>query len=122
MKRFKDFELLGNDRVGLFVGREQIKTWGHFALEQQMVGSHSRNIWGMGSVEKSGIPGNPLTPEQRALAHRGIWGDAFDIVPLEDIGATEDIGEWAAYVRASIAAQDLPEPTDFYAGSIEEAR
>ena len=41
---------------------------------------------------------------------------------LEDIGATDRSTDWGDYVFDRIASNQLPEPTDLYAGSKHEAR
>lgn len=121
-KRIEIDPRIGNQRTGLMVARQQIKTIAHATLEAQMVMDNSRNISAFGSCQKSGVFDNPLTPDQRKRAHQGVWGDAFSIVYLEDIGATDRSTDWADYVFDRIASHQLPEPTDLYAGSIHDAR
>ena len=111
-----------NARVGLLVGREQVQHLGHNAIKSQMALDNSTNILAMGSSEKHGQPGNPLTPDQKIRAQKALWGDVFKIVALQDIGATDRPTDWADYVFDRIKSNLLPEPTDYYAGSIHEAR
>jgi len=113
---------IGNDRVGLMITRGQIEHLGHAALKSQMMLDNSRNIIGFGSSQKSGEFGNPLTSDQKKRAQQGAWGEAFSIVFLQDIGATDRSTDWADYVFDRIRTHQLPEPTDFYAGSVHEAR
>lgn len=113
---------IGNDRVGLMITRGQVEHLGHTALKAQMMLDNSRNIIGFGSSQKSGMFGNPLNQDQKRAAQIGAWSDAFKMVFLQDIGATDSSTEWADYVFDRIASNQLPEPTDYYAGSIHEAR
>lgn len=114
---------IGNDRVGLMVSRGQVITEeGHGLLMSYMVMSNSTNIMGYGSAQKSGILGNPLTFEQKKRALQGLWGSAFKLISLQDIGATDRNTDWADYVLDRIRANQLPEPTDYYAGSLHDAR
>ena len=115
-------ERVGNDFVGMIASREQISSLGHNALKLQMAMDNSRNIMCMGSTEKSGVIGNPLTFDQRRRAQFGLWGDAFKLVPLNDIGATDRTSDWADYVIDRILVAGLPRPTDFYSGSVHDAR
>ncbi len=113
---------ISNDHIGLMVSRGQMETLGHGKLKKQMMLDNSRNILCLGSSEKHGVEGNPLTPDQKRIAHQGLWGDAFKLCMLQDIGATDRTTDWADYVFSRIAANNMPEPTDFYAGSRHEAR
>ena len=113
---------IDNDRVGLMITRGQIEHFGHTALKAQMMLDNGRNIIGFGSSQKHGVFDNPLTSDQKKRAQQGAWGDVFSIVFLQDIGATDRSTDWADYVFDRIRTHQLPEPTDFYAGSIHEAR
>jgi hypothetical protein len=113
---------IGNDRVGLMITRGQVEHLGHVALKAQMMLDNGRNILGFGSSQKSGVFGNPLTSDQKRRAQLGAWGDAFKMVFLQDIGATDLSTDWVDYVLDRIRTNQLPEPTDLYAGSRHEAR
>lgn len=113
---------ISNDRVGLIISRQQVKTLAHAGIESQMMIDNSVNIMGLGSCEKHGVEGNPLTADQKRIAHQGIWGSAFKICMLQDIGATDRTADWGNYVLDRIARNQLPEPTDLYSGSKHEAR
>lgn len=113
---------IGNDRVGLMLTRGQLEHLGHAALKAQMMLDNSRNLIAFGSSQKSGVFDNPLTPDQKRRAQKGAWGDVFSMIFLEDIGATDRSSDWADYVFSRIASHDLPVPTDYYAGSVHEAR
>jgi nicotinamide mononucleotide adenylyltransferase len=113
---------IGNDRVGLMVTRGQGIHIGHTALQAQMLVDNSRNTVALGSSQKSGEFGNPFTTDQKRRALQGLWDGAFKIIELQDIGASDRASDWADYVLDRIARNQLPEPTDLYAGSITEAR
>lgn len=113
---------IGNDRVGLLITRGQVEHLGHAALKAQMLVDNGRNIIGFGSCQKSGVYDNPLSADQKRRAQIGAWGDAFKMVFLQDIGATDKSTDWGDYVFDRIASNQLPEPTDLYAGSKHEAR
>lgn len=114
---------IGLDRVGLFLTRGQIEHAGKTAVYAQMLTDNSRNTICYGSSEKFGVLGNPLNPDQKRRAIQGLWGaEAFDLVFLEDIGATDNLTDWADYVFQAIGESGKAEPTDLYAGSINDAR
>ena len=121
-KALKTDPRIRNDRVGLMLSRQQIKTIAHTDLEQQMMMDNSTNIYCLGSCDKFGVEGNPFTQEQKKIAHQGIWGDIFKICMLRDIGSTDLTSDWADYVFDHIKARGLPEPTDLYSGSKHDAR
>lgn len=114
--------LTTNDRIGLMTSRLQGITLGHGALMSQMTLDNSRNIMGIGSTEKSGVPGNPMSPEQRRMSLQGLCGDAFKIIFLRDIGSTDRSTDWVDYVLSRIESAGMPAPTDFYSGSKHDAR
>jgi len=113
---------IGNDRVGLLITRGQMEHLGHAALKAQMMMDNSTNIIGFGSSQKSGVYDNPLSSDQKKRAQQGAWGEAFKIVFLQDIGATDRSRDWGDYVFDRIKSNQMPEPTDLYAGSKHEAR
>lgn len=121
-KEIKVDPRIGNDRVGLMITRGQMVHLGHMALMSQMMMDNSRNIIGFGSSQKSGVHGNPLTSEQKRKAQVGLWGDAFKMIFLQDIGSTDSSTDWVDYVLDRIRVAGMAEPTDFYAGSLHEAR
>ena len=110
------------ERIGLMITRGQVEHLGHACLKRLMLENHKTNIIGFGSSEKSGTSDNPLTHQQKVEAHNLVWGDAFHCVGLEDIGAKDNPDDWMAYVLHQIKVLGVDAPTDFYAGSILEAR
>ena len=113
---------IGNRRVGLMITRGQVEHLGHAALKAQMLVDNSYNILGFGSSQKNREFGNPLDSDQKRRAQQGAWGDAFKMVFLQDIGASDRPDDWADYVLDRIRTNQLPDPTDLYAGSTHEAR
>lgn len=113
---------IGNGRVGLMITRGQVEQLGHTALKAQMLVDNGANIIGFGSSQKSGAYDNPLTSDQKRRAQIGAWGNAFKMVFLQDIGTTDRSTDWGDYVFDRIATNQMPEPTDLYAGSRHEAR
>lgn len=111
-----------NDRHGLMITRGQIEHLGHTALKAQMLVDNSRNTIGFGSNDKFGTFGNPLTSDQKRRAQVSCWGTSFKMLFLEDIGASVRTSDWCDYIFDTMARQEMPEPTDLYAGSRHEAR
>ena len=114
--------LIGNARVGFVVARLQGLHRRHADLLNRMRSDNGRNIIGLGSVQKSGQPGNPFTPDQRRQSVAALWGDRFKILMLQDIGATDNNSDWADYVFDRMRVANMPLPTDFYSGSRHDAR
>lgn len=121
-KKSNNHARIGNSRVGLMITRGQVEHLGHAALKSQMLVDNGTNIIGFGSSQVSGVYDNPLSPDQKRRAQIGVWGDAFKMVFLQDIGATDRSTDWSDYVFDRIESSQLPEPTDLYAGSKHEAR
>lgn len=114
---------IGNDRVGLMISRGQVMTeQGHGALMAAMAMANSANIVAYGSSQKWGVIGNPLNFDQKRRALQGLWGNTFKLISLEDIGATDKNTDWADYALDRIRRNQLPEPTDYYSGSLHDAR
>lgn len=109
-------------RTGLAVMRGQPLHLGHAALVSRMSQDCDTVIIGFGSTQISGQVRNPFTFEQRVEMMRLIFGDRFKPIPLVDIDSPTSSGEWADYVLAKIEKMNLPEPTDYYTGSPQDAK
>ncbi len=109
--------LARNGRVG--IGPMDIQTLheGHIVLLSHMAQTCEIGIVAIGSVGKHGVDGHPFTFEQRKEMVEAVFGDRFKYLPLNDIDATADNGEWIAYVLKKAASAGLPEPTDCFVGS-----
>lgn len=110
------------ERVGLAVMDIQTLHRGHNNLLTEMRMTCDRAIIGIGSVRKFATPGHPFSYAQRVEMVRRIHGDFFDFVGLDDIDASYDIEAWYRYVKAKIVHAGLPEPTDYFGGSVIDAK
>lgn len=106
---------------GLMITRGQVENVGHVALKKIMLSSCEINSIGFGSCEKFGTHSNPFTYEDKKFFHSVHWADKFNVFRLEDIGCANG-DEWMYYVLQRMREEGLPEPTDFFAGSEQEAR
>lgn len=111
-----------NGRIGLVVAELQTLHWGHVRLLSQMLGTCDKGIIAIGSTQAHGVPGHPFTFDQRKEMVQAIFRDAFSFLPLQDIDASLETGDWIAYVLGRIRALGLPEPTDYFTGSAIDAR
>jgi nicotinamide mononucleotide adenylyltransferase len=111
---------IGSGRVGLLVMEGQLLTKGHMRLLTAMAGDCDIGIVGLGSCNKSKIPGHPFDFVQRKTMIEAVYGNIFRFIQLNDIDAVET-STWVDYVL-SRTKSGLPEPTDCYVGSEIEAR
>lgn len=109
--------LTRNGRVGIAPVDIQTLHEGHVVLLSHMAMSCETGIVAIGSVKKHGIDGHPFTFEQRKEMVQAVFGDRFKFLPLDDIDASADNGEWIAYVVKKATGAGLPEPTDCFVGS-----
>jgi hypothetical protein len=109
-------------RTGLAVLRAQPLHLGHAALISRMMQDCDTVILGFGSTQRSGEVRHPFSFEQRLDMARLIFGDRFRPVQLVDIDAAVSSREWADYVFSKLAKMNLPEPTDYYTGSPQDAK
>jgi hypothetical protein len=109
-------------RTGLIVADFQTLHWGHVRLLSQMLGSVDLGIVAIGSTQLHGIGGHPFTFDQKKEMVQALFGDAFRFLPLQDIDASLETGDWLNYVLARIKAAELPAPTDYFTGSEIDAR
>src|SRR5882672_7743221 len=109
-------------RVGLIVADLQSVHWGHLRLMMEMAGSCDIGIVAIGSTQLHGIDGHPFSFDQRKDMVQAIFGQQFKILPLQDIDASLETGDWLKYVLSRIASASLPAPTDYFTGSAIDAR
>ena len=114
---FQRHPLAQNGRVGIAPVDIQTLHEGHVVLLSHMAMACEVGIVAIGSVGKHGVDGHPFTFEQRKEMVQAVFGDRFKFLPLNDIDASADNGEWIAYVLKKAAGQGLPEPTDCFVGS-----
>lgn len=109
-------------RVGLIVAELQTVHWGHVRLMMEMAASCDTGILAIGSTQLHGIEGHPFSFDQRKDMVRAVFGPQFKILPLQDIDASLETGDWLKYVLARVASASLPAPTDYFTGSTIDAR
>lgn len=109
--------LTRNGRVGIAPVDIQTLHEGHVVLLSHMAMACEVGIVAIGSVGKHGTDGHPFTFEQRKEMVQAVFGDRFKFLPLNDIDASADNGEWIGYVLKKAAGAGLPEPTDCFVGS-----
>lgn len=112
---------IGSGRVGLIVTDAQVIDLSLAAIFGQMLADNDTNIIALASCDKSGIPGHPFTPAQRIAAIRGLYGAAFRIVELQDLGPPVRPRDHGDYVLDRVAKSQLPAPTDVYVRTTAEA-
>jgi hypothetical protein len=109
-------------RVGLIVADLQVVHWGHVRLLMEMAGSCDTGILAIGSTQLHGVEGHPFSFDERKEMVQAIFGTQFKILPLQDIDASLETGDWLKYVLSRIASASLPAPTDYFTGSPIDAR
>ena len=108
-------------RVGLAVMRTQPLHEGHVRIVSKMISNFETVIIGLGSADKSRVPANPFTIEERIQMWDNVFQNRVRLVPLTDLGATKDTNEWVDYVLKKIKGLGLPDPTDYFTGSEADA-
>lgn len=121
-QRFEPHPDARSGRVGLIVADLQTVHWGHLRLMMEMAGSCDIGIVAIGSTQLHGSDGHPFAFDQRKDMVQAIFGQQFKILPLQDIDASLETGDWLKYVLSRIASASLPEPTDYFTGSAIDAR
>ena len=122
---------MSNKRVGLIVGRFQPLHEGHCRIINTMIQSCETAIVCLGSAQKSRELDNPWTVEERMTMLRNVYGAysnkgeylgcRIKIVPLVDLGASSARPEeWTDYVFEKLDKLDLPNPTDYFTGSVAD--
>jgi len=125
MSKIRNFEPhpdARSGRVGLIVAELQTVHWGHVRLLMEMTASCDTGILAIGSTQLHGVEGHPFSFDQRKEMVQAIFGAQFKILPLQDIDASLETGDWLRYVLSRIASANLPAPTDFFTGSAIDAR
>lgn len=109
-------------RVGLAVMRIQPLHKGHTRIINKMIEDYKTVILAIGSTQLSREEWNPWTFEERKQMVQNVYGDRVKIVQLKDLGTSEGTDAWASYVLDKIKKVGLPEPTDYYTGSLADAK
>lgn len=110
-------------KIGLAVMRLQPLHDGHKILIKEMVDSCDIAIVVIGSAQESKTQKNPFSYEER----RSMVFEAFEgekklfVMPINDIGAKTK-KEWVEFVEKELAKNNLPLPTHYFSGSVEDAQ
>lgn len=108
-------------RVGLVVAEMQGVHLGHTALVSTMMVNCDVAYVALGSCDKHGVYGHPLTFDQRRAMLKGLFPH-LEVIPLSDIDSSVDYDTWMRYVLRRIDMEGLPAPTDYYTGSEIDSR
>lgn len=103
------------------VARIQPLHLGHTAVFNRM--NENFDTWsvGIGSTGRHNEPSNPWTQVDRTTMLRNVYGNRVKVIPLQDIGAEQGSNSWCDYVLQKAQAMNLPEITDYFTGSKQDA-
>lgn len=104
-------------RIGLSTMRVQPLHRGHCRILHKMSMACEVSILCLGSAQKSREEHDPWTVDERIAMVKNVFGDRLKIVPVTDLGATTP-QQWVDYLIGKITKLGLPEPTDYFTGSI----
>jgi hypothetical protein len=79
-------------------------------------------LLGIGSTQKSREIWDPWTFEERKQMVRNVYGDRIKIIQLQDLGTTSGSNDWVDYVLGKVKKLGMPEPTDYFTGSLADSR
>lgn len=108
-------------RTALAIMRTQPLHEGHVRIVRKMTSDYETVIVGLGSADKSRVPANPFTIDERIQMWDNVFANRVRLVPLKDLGATSHTSEWCDYVLKKIKGLGLPAPTDYFTGSMADA-
>lgn len=110
-----------NGRVALAVMRTQPLHLGHKNIADIMLKNFDTVIIGSGSSNQKISIDNPYPINIRLKMWKTLFGDKIKLVPLADLGSTENTNDWCDYVLSKIKNLGLPDPTDYFTGSVADA-
>lgn len=116
---------MGVSRRALIIGRGQPFHKGHLKLVRRALAECDELDFGLGSTQLNGVVRHPFTSEQRIDM---LWAilkkemQRIRIHPLQDINSLDDTDDWVRYVLGKLEKQKRPEPTDYYTGSMADAK
>lgn len=119
---FERHPLTRNALVGIAPVDVQTLHEGHVVMLSHMAMACEIGIVAIGSVNQQATDGHPFSFDQRKEMVQAVFGDRFKFLPLQDIDASADNGDWLAYVLKKAAGAGLPEPTDCFVGSQVDAK
>jgi cytidyltransferase-like protein len=108
-------------RVAFAIMRTQPLHFGHTRIIERMISKCETAIVALGSADKSRVPANPFTIEERIQMLDNVFGNRIKIVPLRDLGATAETSTWCDYALDKISKLGMPAPTDYFTGSRADA-
>ena len=121
-KDYEDAPHIGSGRVGLVVARMQPPHRGHMNLINLARSDCDVAIVAFGSTQHSRVVRHPFTFEQRVEMVKAVFGNTIKPLPLVDIDSNVNTDDWVDYVLDKVRKLNLPEPTDFYTGSVQDAK
>ncbi len=121
-KDYEDAPHIGSGRVGLVVARMQPPHRGHMNLINLARSDCDVAIVAFGSTQHSRVVRHPFTFEQRVDMIKAVFGNTIKPLPLVDIDSNVNTDDWVDYVLDKVRKLNLPEPTDFYTGSVQDAK
>lgn len=110
------------ENIALAVMRMNPLHKGHFNLISKMLMENQKVIIGLGSTQIENTFDNPFSAKQRLEMIKIAFGnnDKIKVIFLKDLGAVVH-RLWAEYVFSQIEKNNLPLPTRYYAGSLNDA-
>lgn len=121
-KDYEDAPKIGSGRVGLVVMRMQPPHRGHTALINLMRSDCDTAIVAFGSTQMSRVVRHPFSFEERLDMVRAVFGTSIKPLPLVDIDSNVNSDDWVDYVLDKVRKLNLPTPTDFYTGSVQDGK
>lgn len=119
---FEEALHIGSGRVGLAVMRMQPPHRGHMNLINQMRQDCDVCIIAFGTTQISRVVRHPFTFSERLDMVRAVFGTGIKPLPLVDINSNVQTDDWVDYVLDKVRKLNLPEPTDYYTGSVQDAK
>lgn len=110
-------------KIGLAIMRLQPLHEGHKILIKEMIDGCDIAVIAIGSAQESKTQKNPFSYEERKKMIFEAFGDEKKLfaIPINDIGAKTK-KEWVEFVEKELAKNNLPLPTHYFTGSIEDAK
>lgn len=106
-------------RIGLAVMRCQPMHLGHVRVLQEALEKCDTVILALGSHGISDER-NPWSSEIRKEMVKNIFGNSIHVIHVEDL-PRDSSEDWCSYVLKIVELWKLPKPTDYFAGSHEDA-
>ena len=108
-------------RVAMAAMRTQPIHLGHTGIANAMTAHFDEVLIYNGSANQPISISNPFPVEIRMEMWKRIYGDRIKLIPVADLGATNDTTEWCDYLLKKAEQLGLPAPTDYFTGSPADA-